>query len=254
MMNRFLCRLCLLAALLCCASSLLHAEPLRIAAASDLKFALDAIAADYGKDAEQPPVEISYGSSGKFFTQIQQGAPFDLFFSADIRYPEQLAASGFAATPVRPYAVGRLVLWSAGVDASTLTLADLSQPRFRHIAIANPRHAPYGQRAEQALRSAGVLDDVRSKLVFGENIAQTAQFVQSGNAEIGLIALSLARSPELARRGGYALLPAHLHEPLRQGFIITRHGRDNPAAAQFAQFMATPAVQAILLHYGFERP
>lgn len=244
---------CLLA-LLGCASPALHAQPLRIAAASDLKFALDAIATEFTRSSDPVPMEIVYGSSGKFFTQIQQGAPYDLYFSSDIRYPEQLAASGQAASPVIPYAVGRLVLWSAQFDARTLALADLEQPRFRRIAIANPRHAPYGQRAEQALRAAGLWSRIEPRLVYGENIAQTAQFVQTGNAEVGLVALSLALSPALSSRGGYTLIPANLHEPLRQGFIITRHGRDQAAAARFAQFMTTPAAQKILLQYGFERP
>lgn len=243
-----------LLALLGCTSPALHAQPLRIAAASDLKFALDAITAEFARQPAGTPVDIIYGSSGKFFTQIQQGAPYDLYFSADIHYPEQLAARGLVASPVRPYAVGRLVLWSTQFDARILTLADLEQPRFQHIAIANPRHAPYGQRAEQALRAAGLWSRIEPRLVYGENIAQTAQFVQSGNAEVGIIALSLALSPALSKQGGYVLLPASLHEPLRQGFIITRHGRDKAAAARFAQFMTTPAAQKILLRYGFERP
>lgn len=245
---RFLCLVC------CLSASAAQAEPLRIAAASDLKFALDAVSAEFKRSIDDGHIDIVYGSSGKFFAQIQQGAPFDLYFSADISYPAQLAAAGLAAAPVQAYATGRIVLWSARVDASTLNLQALADSRFGRIAIANPRHAPYGQRAEQVLRAVGVWSDVEPRLVFGENIVQTAQFIQSGNADIGIIALSLALSPELSKRGGYVLIPANLHTPMRQGLIITRHGANNAQAKRFADFMASPKAQAIMVKYGFERP
>ena len=133
-----------------------QAEQLRVAAAADLKFALDEIAASFKQANPTDELDIIYGSSGKFFTQIQQGAPYDLYFSADIAFPRDLAKAGYAATEVRPYAVGRIVLWSADRDASQMQLADLTDPTITRIAIANPRHAPYGQRAEEALRAAGL--------------------------------------------------------------------------------------------------
>lgn len=231
-----------------------HAAPLRIAAASDLKFAMAVLVADYQRTHPTPSLEVIYGSSGKFLAQIQQGAPYDLYFSADIAYPQKLHAAGMTGSKVMPYAVGNLVLWSATRDASALSLRDLLNPSFKRIAIANPRHAPYGQRAESALRTTGIWDQIESRLVYGENIAQAAQFVQTGNADIGIIALSLAMSPELSKLGAYAPVPEALHEPLLQGFVITRRAADNPAARRFAEYMTSPAARKILSDYGFRPP
>ncbi|MBL8201489.1 MAG: molybdate ABC transporter substrate-binding protein [Chromatiales bacterium] len=230
---------------------------LRIAAAADLKFAMDEIAATFRQSHPDARVEVIYGSSGNFKAQIQQGAPFDLFFSADIAFPRELREAGLAASEVRPYATGRIVLWSGQTDASKLTLADLTSADYRKIAIANPTHAPYGKRAEEALRASGVWGKVEPRLVYGENIAQTAQFVQSGNAQIGIIALSLALNPELAGKGGmagYYLIPDALHEPLEQGFIITRRAAGNPLARDFADFMDSTAARATMVRYGFVLP
>lgn len=236
------------------ASPLWAGDKVTIAAAADLKFALDEIVSLFNKTHPDDKVETIYGSSGKFHTQIQQGAPYDLYFSADIAYPRALAAAGFAATGVKPYAIGRLVLWSPLLDARKLQLADLAVPQFKRIAIANPKHAPYGKRAEEALRAAGIWEKVQDRLVFGENIAQTAQFVQTGNASIGLLALSLALNPELANKGGYALIPDNLHQPLEQGFIITRRAAGNPLATRFADYMGSPEARAIMVKYGFTLP
>ena len=231
-----------------------QAEKITVAAAADLKFAMDEIAVAFKKANPADAVEIIYGSSGKFHTQIRQGAPYDLFFSADIDFPRELAKAGFAGSPVVPYAVGRIVLWSPTVDASKLTLDDLADPKFTRIAIANPRHAPYGKRAEEALRARGLWEKVEAKLVYGENIAHTAQFVQTGNAEVGIIALSLAMSPELASKGGYYLIPDKLHQPLEQGFIITKRAEGNGLARRFAEAMSSPAVRSIMTRYGFVLP
>ena len=235
-------------------SPALCADAITIAAAADLKFAMDQIIADFMQDNADASVEVVYGSSGTFNAQITQGAPFDLYFSADISYPRELEAAGWAASPVRPYAIGRIVLWSSSVDASTLALSDLTEARFRRIAIANPRHAPYGKRAEEALRAAGVWEQIKPKLVYGENIAQTAQFVQTGNADIGIIALSLALSPEFAANGGYWLIPDTLHQPLEQGYIVTSRAKDSVLASRFADFMESVAARSILSRYGFILP
>ncbi|SFF57039.1 molybdate transport system substrate-binding protein [Fontimonas thermophila] len=231
-----------------------HAEKIIIAAASDLKFAMDEIVTTFKVDHPTDEVEVIYGSSGKFYAQIRQGAPYDLFFSADIGYPRELAAAGLAASEVRPYAVGRIVLWSASLDASTMTLASLADPTITCIAIANPKHAPYGQRAEQALRAAGLWEKLKPKLVYGENIAHTAHFVQTGNAQVGIIALSLALSPELASKGRYRLIPDNLHEPLVQGYIITRRAAGNALARRFADYMASAPARAVMIRYGFVLP
>lgn len=230
------------------------ADKILIAAASDLKFALDEIAAAFKKANPLDTIEIVYGSSGKFFTQIQQNAPYDLYFSADIAFPEKLAKDGFAATDVITYGVGRIVLWSTSVDASKLTLQNLTGSSFSRIAIANPKHAPYGKRAEEALRSTGIWQLVEPKLVYGENIAHTAQFVQTGNAQIGIIALSLALTPELARQGGYYLIPDSLHEPLKQGYIITKRATDNLLAKRFVSYFETAPVRTLMIRYGFTLP
>lgn len=229
-------------------------EKITIAAAADLKFALDEIVALFKKAHPADHVETIYGSSGKFQAQIRQGAPFDLYFSADIAYPRALKEEGFAASDVQPYAVGRIVLWSPSRDAAKMTLGDLADSAIHKIAIANPKHAPYGKRAEEALKAAGVWERLEAKLVYGENVAQAAQFVQTGNAQAGIIALSLALSPELAKQGGYALISDRLHQPLEQGFIITRRAAGNPFAQAFARFMSGKEARAVMVRYGFVLP
>lgn len=231
-----------------------HAEKITIAAAADLKFAMDEIITSFKKSSTGHETEVVYGSSGKFHTQIQQGAPYDLFFSADIKYPQELAKKGMAASEVRPYAVGRVVIWSNSMDASKMTLASLTDPKISRIAIANPKHAPYGKRAEEALKSLKLWDTLQPKLVYGENIAHTAQFVQTGNAQAGIIALSLALNPELSKKGGYYLIPDKLHNPLEQGYIITKRGADKPLAKLFADYMGSKPARSIMSKYGFVLP
>lgn len=231
-----------------------HAEKITIAAAADLKFAMDEIVTTFKKTNAGDEVEVIYGSSGKFHTQIQQGAPYDLFFSADIGFPRELAKAGLAASEVKPYAFGRIVLWSTSLDASKMTLDNLTDPKITRIAIANPKHAPYGKRAEEALRASGVWDKIEPKLVYGENIAHTAQFVQTGNAQVGIIALALAVNPELASKGGYWLVPDKLHEPLEQGFIITQRATGNALAKRFADNMGSTSARAVMTKYGFVLP
>lgn len=231
-----------------------HAEKITVAAAADLKFAMDEIVTGFNKNHSGDEVQVVYGSSGKFHTQIRQDAPYDLYFSADIAYPRELAKQGNAASEVKPYAVGRIVLWSADMDATKMTLASLADTKITKIAIANPKHAPYGKRAEEALRSAGLWDKVQPKLVFGENISQTAQYVQSGNAQVGIIALSLVLSPELSKKGGFYLIPDTMHKPLEQGYIITKRGANKPLAKQFAEYMGSKKARSVMTKYGFVLP
>jgi molybdate transport system substrate-binding protein len=235
-------------------ASAAQARAITIAAAADLRFAMDEIVTQFRARHPADRIEVVYGSSGKFHTQIRQGAPYDLYFSADIEYPRRLAEDGLAASEVWPYATGRIVLWSPTLDATRMTLDSLADPAITRIAIANPQHAPYGKRAEEALRGAGVWERVESRLVYGENISQTAQFVETGNAQVGVIALSLAISPPLAEKGGYWLIPDALHEPLEQGFIITKRAADNPLARSFAEFMNEPETRTVLTRYGFVLP
>lgn len=228
-------------------------EPLRIAAAADLRYALDELIEVYRQQHGDAAIEVIYGSSGKITTQIINGAPYDLFFSADIAYPEKLMQHGMAATEPTVYGIGRLVIWSSTFDASRLTLEDLATDTIRRIAIAQPTHAPYGQRAREALQRAGVWEAVQHKLVFGENIAHTAQMTQSGAAQVCIIALSLSRFPLLAQHGHH-LIDDALHQPLAQGYVVTRHGANKPLTLAFADFMTRDAAHAILARYGFQRP
>lgn len=231
-----------------------HAEKITVVAAADLKFALDEIVMAFKQVHPADQVTVIYGSSGKFHTQIQQGAPYDMYFSADIGFPRKLAKAGLAASAVTPYAFGRIVLWSANLNAGQMTLASLTDPKIARVAIANPKHAPYGKRAEEALRASGLWEKIEPKLVYGENIAHTAQYVLTGNAQVGVIALSLAVNPELASKGGYWLIPDTLHEPLEQGFIITKRAKGNTLAKQFADYMGSKTARSVMRRYGFVLP
>ena len=241
-------------ALLCLlAISVSASQELRVAAAADLQFAMKDLAASYEAKTKQV-VTIIYGSSGNFFTQIQNGAPFDLFFSADISYPQKLIDAGLAERPtLYSYAFGRLVLWAppdSHLNLAVKGLSALLDPQITKIAIANPEHAPYGKAAVAALQKAGLYDQVKSKFVFGENISQTAQFVQSGSAQIGLIALSLAISPAM-QNGERWLVPADLHPLLEQAVVLISASKNNAAAASFLDFVKSAESKTILAKYGF---
>lgn len=235
-------------------SGLAAADEAKIAAASDLKFAFDELKGLFEKKHPEHKLELIMGSSGKFSQQIENGAPFDVFFSADVSFPKKLVASGKAIEPVTTYAFGRVVLWSAKVDASKLTLADLPKPEFRKIAIAAPDHAPYGARAKESLEHAGVWDKVKDKMVYGENISHTAQLIDTQAADIGIIALSLALNDKLKSKGGYYLIPDSYHKPLEQAFAVTKHGENNKAALAFAEFMRSEDARKVMRHYGFVLP
>lgn len=220
--------------------------PLRIAAAADLATCMDRLNAASGIGAT-----ASIGSSGSFYAQIRNGAPYDVFLSADTAYPRALADAGLAdANSLFVYARGRLALWASApginVDAGLRLLTD---PAIRRIAIANPDVAPYGKAARAALQQAGLWDQVRDKLVFGENIAQTMQFVESGNAQVGLLG-----SAHLAGRRPGWLLPPDSYPPLEQGAILTRRGAGNPQAAAYLRFLRSDAGRAVLSACGFTLP
>ena len=182
---------------------------LTLAAASDLRFALDELLQPFRAARPGVRIDVVYGSSGKLSTQIRHGAPFDIFFSADRAYAQSLHDAGLTAGPPRAYAVGRLVLWSTDPALARLNLDEMVRhAAVQRFAIANPEHAPYGQRAVEALRTRGLLDAVRPKLVLGDNISQAAQFIDSGAAQAGIVAYSLLLSPALASKGAWTLLPA----------------------------------------------
>jgi molybdate transport system substrate-binding protein len=227
-----------------------------IAAASDLSEAMKEIAGNYEK-ATGCPVRVSTGSSGNFLSQIENGAPFDVFFSADIEYPKKLEAEGFAAPGNTVlYAVGKIVLWVRKDSRLDINqgLGVLRDHSVRKIAIANPQHAPYGRAAEQALRAAGLYEAVKDRLVLGENISQAAQFAESGNADAGILALSLAQSPPLKDEGRYSPIPEHLYTPIQQGAVVLRAAPNLQGARAFLDYIKTPAVAALLERYGFALP
>lgn len=239
---------------LCALAPAAQAETARVAAAADLKFAFNELKPAFEAAHPQHKLEIIMGSSGKFMQQIENGAPFDIFFSADVNFPKRLVASGKAVAPVTTYAFGRIVLWSTKVDASKLTLKDLDKSEFRKVAIAAPDHAPYGARAKEALEASGQWPKVEPKLVFGENISHTAQLVDKQAAEVGIIALSLAVNENLRKKGGFYLIPAELHSPLEQAYVVTDYGKNNSAAKAFADFMRTPPAREVMKRYGFLLP
>jgi molybdate transport system substrate-binding protein len=230
------------------------AGSLTVAAATDLKFAMEDLVKDFEKSHPGAKIDVVLGSSGKFYEQIVNGGPFDLYFSADIEYPRKLEQARLTASPIQPYAVGRIVLWSASLDASKMTLDSLKEKRIRHVAIANPRHAPYGQRAQEALEKAGLWKAIEKKLVYGETVAQAAQYAETGAAEVGIVALSLASAPTLSAKGGHYLIPDTLHAPLEQGYVILSRAAGNPEAQAFADYVVSPPARAIFERYGFVLP
>jgi molybdate transport system substrate-binding protein len=229
---------------------------LNVAAAADLQFAMQDLAAQFEKK-NIATVHVTYGSSGNFLAQIQNGAPFDLFFSADVDYIKKLDVANLTVPGTSAiYAIGRLVLWTradAVVDVAKDRWKALLDSRVEKIAIANPAHAPYGKAAEAALHSAGIYDQVKNKLVFGENISQTAQFVQTGNAQAGLVAFSLAVSPGM-KDGKRWEVPTDAYPPIEQGAAIMRSSKNQAAARAFLDFVRSTDGREILMRYGFSFP
>ena len=228
-----------------------------IAAASDLKFALEDIATRFRADTRRD-VRLSFGSSGNYFRQIGQGAPFQLFLSADEDFVFKLHDSGRTEDRGVLYATGRIVLFvpkgssfSADANMSGLKRA-IEGDVVRRFAIANPEHAPYGRAAEQALRKLGLWDALQGRLVLGENVSQAAQFATSGSTQGGIFAYSLAFAPNVAQQGQYVLLPEELHSPLRQRMVLVK-GAGETARAFYA-YLQQPAARQILARYGFQLP
>ena len=215
---------------------------------------------DLGTQFEQrtgTKVDVSYGSSGNFFSQLQNGAPFDVFFSADIEYPEKLESLSIAEPgTLYEYAIGRIAIWMPGdtkMDVARQGWKALLDARVQKIAIANPEHAPYGRAAVAAMQKAGIYEQVKAKLVYGENISQAAQFVQSGNAQAGIVAMSLAVSPGM-KAGKRWEIPAEMHPPIEQGAIVLKNAKNKDGARAFLQFVKSEAGRAMLARHGFTLP
>ncbi|MFO1206221.1 MAG: molybdate ABC transporter substrate-binding protein [Burkholderiales bacterium] len=245
--------------LLCGFGLVWAAEPPPIAAAADLKFALTDVAEQFKKDTGRD-IKISYGSSGTFKMQIENGAPFQMFLSADENFVYQLADRGLTQDSGVLYAVGRVVLFAPHgstlkVDAEFADLRDgLAGGRIQRFAIANPEHAPYGRAARAALQYAGLWSVIEPKLVLGENAAQAMQFAASGSSQGGIVPLSLSKAPEVAKLGSFALIPAKWHaaEPLKQRMVLLKSADETATA--FYRYMQKPAARKILVRYGFVLP
>lgn len=229
-----------------------------MAAAADLQYALEELVAEFHRQHPALRVTVSYGSSGNFYSQLLNRVPFDLYFSADLHYPQELERQGLTLPGSQfTYAIGRIVLWvpaASELEVERLGLESLLQPAARHIAIANPRHAPYGRAAEAALRAAGIFEHVRDKLIFGESVAQALQFVHSGAADAGIIALSLARAPAIAGSGRYWEIPVDSYPRMEQGGVILRWARNPEHAWRLRSFVQSAPGRAILHRYGFFLP
>lgn len=228
-----------------------------VAAASDLQFALEELAGSFQQQTGLQ-VKLTFGSSGTFATQIRSGAPFEMYMAADEDYVLGLHADGLTRDEGAIYAVGRIVIVASiasplAVDSEFKGLAALvKEGRLGHFAIANPEHAPYGQRAREALQHAGLWDAVERKLVLGENVSQAAQFAIGGSAEGGIVALSLARSPQVEGHCRYAVIPAEWHTPLRQRMVLLKNAGE--AAQAFYRYLQQPDTRSVLQRYGFELP
>jgi len=244
-----------LAILLC--SERAHGQEIAVAAAADLKFAMGELAANFEKQTGNK-VNVTYGSSGNFFSQIQNGAPFDLFFSADVEYAKKLEAGGLAEPgTLYNYAVGRIVIWippGIKVDLNAQGMNALLDSAVQRIAIANPAHAPYGRAAVAAMKKSGIYERVEPKLVYGENISQAAQFVQSGNAQAGIIAMSLAISPAMKDSGKMWLIPGGLHPPIEQAAVVVKNSQKKEAAKAFIEYIKSATGKAVMDKYGFTTP
>jgi molybdate transport system substrate-binding protein len=227
-------------------------QKITIVAAANLKVALDSITTVFKIQYPNSNTQVIYGASGKLFEQISNGAPFDLFFSADMDYPNKLKDKNLTVSKVKIYAIGKLVLWSKKTDPNKKKIYGLLDANINKISIANPNTAPYGEKAVESMKFYNVYDKVKNKLVFGENITQAAQFVTSGAAAIGIVALSLALSPNMQKEGGqYYIIPEKSHRPLEQGCVILKHAQGNWSATQFYNFISSKKATAILKYYGY---
>jgi molybdate transport system substrate-binding protein len=232
------------------------AEEITVAAAADLQFAFQDVAARFQKNTGHT-VKMVFGSSGNFFAQIQDGAPFDVYFSADIDYPKRLESAGLAEPgTLYKYATGKIVLWAPAnskIDVSK-GLKSLLDPAAAKIAIANPEHAPYGRAAVAAMKTEKIYDQVSSKFVLGENISQTASLIVSGGADVGIVALSLAVAPSMKTKGTFFEIPADEYPAIDQAVVILKSSPNKEIARQFVAYVKTADIQSVMRGYGFTLP
>lgn len=232
-----------------------HAEPLTVAVAANVKFVFDELKAEFKKSSGIDASGV-FASSGKINAQIKSGAPYDVFMSADMEFPEALYKEGFAVTPPRVYAQGVLVLWTLQPLDMAQGLSVLTNPAVKKVAMANPKLAPYGREAIHALEYFKLRAAVQPKLIFGESIAQVNQYIDTSSAEIGFTAKSVVLAPQMQGRGKWIEVPRESYQPIQQGVVMLKHGADSNAAAaeQFMEFMASAKARGILVKFGYILP
>ncbi|WP_080056437.1 molybdate ABC transporter substrate-binding protein [Spirosoma aerolatum] len=229
----------------------LRAQPLRVAVAANAQFVMEELKTAFQKKTGVT-VETIVSSSGKLTTQIQQGAPYDVFLSADMTYPQTLHKAGLTTAAPVVYAYGSLVLWTMGELPVSANLNVLSDPSVRHIAIANPATAPYGEAAIGFLKAKKLLVAVQAKIVYGESISQVNQYILSGAAEVGFTAKSVVLDPTLAKRGHWVDLPQTGYAPIAQGVVVLKRTSQPKAAEQFLVFLRSPDARRILQKFGYQ--
>ena len=226
------------------------AQTLKVAAAANLRYILEEIKVNYEKLNPKARVILTIGSSGTLYQQIINGASYDVFMAADKIFPEKLKAQGAIIGEVKTYAYGKLALWSNSIDVKSMNI--LLSESVKHIAVAKPELAPYGDRAIQCLKYYRLYDQVKDKLVFADNISQAAQFAQTGNAEVGFVALALVKSPEM--KGSYIIPDPKSYKPVEQTMVLVKGFQYNPGAAKFMKFIMSPACKPIFEKYGYIVP
>jgi molybdate transport system substrate-binding protein len=237
-------------------SVLLHSctqkqDEVTIIAASDLSSVMPEIIQKFKSKSK---IIVIYASSGKAYTKIRNGAPYDLFFSADIMYPKKLKYEGYTLTEPQLYGIGRLVLWSSKLPLQGNGFSIFYKNPNVRIAIANPEHAPYGKRAIEVLKRIKVYNIIEKQLIIGENISQASQFCITGNADVGILALSIALSPKMKEKGEFVLISDTLYSPLKQAFVCLKHAQNNQTVTDFVNFISSPDVRTIFEKYGFIIP
>lgn len=227
-----------------------------VASAADLSYCIEDMVQVFTNRHPRVSIGVTIGSSGSLFTQIYQGAPIDLFLSGDMEYPRALTTNGLAeASSLVSYAIGSLVLWTARTNLPIAGgLATLTNLAIRRVAMPNPEFAPYGRAAREALQSSGLWNSVEPRLLLAENVSQTAQFVQSGQADAGLLALSIVTSPRLKQSGIWFVVPERSYRPMHHGMVLTKRGQANSAARQFYEFLRGTDARVIFDHHGFRPP
>ncbi len=226
----------------------------KVAAAANLRYALEEIERRYESENKEVELQINYGASGMFFQQISSGAPYNLFLSADEEFPAKLKEADKAIGETKVYACGQLALYSRTIPTEELTLDLLKESKVRRIAIANPRTAPYGERSVELLKASGAWPTIEKKVIYGESISQTAQFATTGNTEVGFVALSLLLNPNESLKGGYVIIPQESYTPISQAGVLIRQKSPNEAAKAFFDYILSPECHDIWEKFGYSTP